>query len=143
MTLRILVPVDDTLASFRTQQYLIRMKESLRPTVTLLTVISMSNLAYRCIPDFQQEMIRDNALKMGKLTLERHAEEYAAAGILFDTILEKGDDPGAVICAVARRQGVEMICLSPSNSSEMSDLVFGSVANYVTHHAPCPVLLVR
>ena len=142
MSLRILVPVDETLASFRTQRYLIKMKDVLRPSITLLTIIHIDKLAYRCIPDFQQEMIMDNALRMGKKTLERHEEEYREAGIMVDSLLEKGGEPGEAICAVAARQAFDMICISPNNSG-VGDLVFGSVTNYIIHHSPCPVLLVR
>jgi len=138
-----LVPVDDTLASYRTQQYLIKMKEELKPTVTLLTVIQLSKLAYRCIPDFQQEMIKDNALKLGRQTLEEHEKEYQKAGIHADSRLEKGGEAGKIICSVAQQEAFDMICISPNNDGEVSNLMFGSVTNYVMHHAPCPVLLVR
>ncbi len=143
MALRILVPVDETLASFRTQQYLLKMKDELKPTVTLLTVIQLSRLEYHCIPDFQQEMIKENALKLGKQTLERHEKEYKEAGIYTDSLLEEGGDPGKIICSVAQREAFDMICISPNNSSEIANVIFGSVANYVVHNAPCPVLLVR
>jgi nucleotide-binding universal stress UspA family protein len=138
-----LVPVDETLASFRTQQYLLKMKAELRPTVTLLTVIQLSKMEYRCIPEFQQDMIKENALKLGKQTLERHEKEYKEAGIYTDSLLEEGGDPGKIICSVARKDSFDMICISPNNSSEVANVIFGSVANYVVRNAPCPVLLVR
>jgi len=143
MALRILVPVDETLASFLAQQYLLKMKDELKPTVTLLTVIQLSKMEYRCIPEFQQTMIKENALKLGKQTLERHGEEYQKAGIYTDALLEKGGDPGKIICSVAQREAFDMICICPSNSSEVVNIMFGSVTNYVVHHAPCPVLLIR
>ncbi len=143
MALRMLVPVDDTLASYRTQQYLIKMKDALKPTVTLLTVIQLSKLAYRCIPDFQQEMIKNNALKLGRQTLEEHEKKYREAGIHADSILEEGGEAGKMICSLAQQEAFDMICISPNNDGEMTNLMFGSVTNYVMHHAPCPVLLVR
>ncbi|MEA3241091.1 MAG: universal stress protein [Pseudomonadota bacterium] len=143
MALRILVPVDETLASFRTQRYLLKMKDELKPTVTLLTVMQLSKMEYRCIPDFQQEMIKNNALKLGNQTLEGHEEEYKKAGIYTDSMLKEGSDPGKLICSVAQQDSFDMICICPNNSSEVVNIIFGSVTNYVVHHAPCPVLLVR
>lgn len=143
MALRILVPVDETPASFRSQRYLVKMKDELEPSVTLLTVIQLSRMEYRSIPDFQQEMIKDNALKLGRQTLEHHEKEYRAAGIYADSQLEEGGDPGEIICSVAQKGSFDMICISPNNSSEVVNIMFGSVANYVVHHASCPVLLVR
>jgi nucleotide-binding universal stress UspA family protein len=143
MALRMLVPVDESLGSYRTQQYLIKMKEELKPTVTLLTVIQLSKLEYRCIPEFQREMIKDNALKLGQRTLEQHEQEYQQAGIHTDCMLEKGGEVGKIICSVAQQEAFDMICISPNNDGEVSSLMFGSVTNYVIHHAPCPVLLVR
>jgi nucleotide-binding universal stress UspA family protein len=143
MALRILVPVDETLASFRTQQYLLKMKDELKPSVTLLTVIELSRMEYRCIPEFQQEMIKENALKLGKQTLEGHETEYKKAGISTDSLLKEGGEPGKIICSMAQKGSFDMICISPNNSSEAANVIFGSVANYVVRHAPCPVLLVR
>lgn len=143
MALRILVPVDETPASFRIQRYLIKMKEELKPSITLLTVVQLSKMEYRCIPDFQQKMIKDNALKLGRQTLEGHEKEYKKAGIITDSMLEEGGDPGRIICAVAEKNSFDMICISPNNSSEMVNIMFGSVTNYVAHNAACPVLLVR
>lgn len=143
MAIRILVPVDETLASFRTQRYLLKMKDELKPSVTLLTVMQLSKMEYRCIPDFQQQMIKENALKLGKQTLEGHEGEYKQAGIYTDSLLEEGRDPGKIICSVAQQQAFDMICICPNNSSEVVNIMFGSVTNYVVHHAPCPVLLVR
>lgn len=143
MALRILVPVDETLASFRTQQYLLKKKDELKPSITLLTVIDLSRMDYRCVPDFQQEMIKKNALKLGKQTLENHEKEYKKAGILTDSLLKEGGAPGEIICSVAQKDSFDMICISPNNSSEAVNVLFGSVSNYVLRHAPCPVLLVR
>ena len=143
MALRILVPVDETLASFRTQQYLLKIKDELKPSVTLLTVIDLSRMDYRCIPEFQQDMIKKNALKLGKQTLEDHKKEYKKAGILTDSLLKEGGAPGKIICSVAQQDSFDMICICPNNSSEVVNIMFGSVTNYVVHHAPCPVLLVR
>ena len=143
MTLRILVPVDETLASFRTQRYLLKMKDKLNLSVTLLTVVQLSKMEYRCIPDFQQKMIKDNALKLGRQILSGHEDEYKKAGILTDSLLEEGGEPGKIICSVAKKEAFDMICISPNNSSELAEIMFGSVTNYVVHNASCPVLLVR
>jgi hypothetical protein len=40
------------LPSFRTQQCLLKMKDELKSSVTLLTVTQLSKMKYRCIPDF-------------------------------------------------------------------------------------------
>jgi nucleotide-binding universal stress UspA family protein len=50
--------------------------------------------------------------------------------------------PPATVCEWAAEVGVDLIVIAVTR--RMVERVFlGSFANYMTHHAPCPVLLVR
>jgi nucleotide-binding universal stress UspA family protein len=51
--------------------------------------------------------------------------------------------PGESIVAEAERSGADMIAMSTHARAGLDRLVHGSVASYVSHHASCPVLLVR
>lgn len=49
--------------------------------------------------------------------------------------------PGPVVCEEA--VGFDLLVLGASRRSQLGELVWGSTAAYVVHHAPCDVLLRR
>ena len=51
--------------------------------------------------------------------------------------------PGRTICHLARTGGAELIVLGNRGRSGLSELVLGSVSNYVLHHAHCSVLVLK
>jgi nucleotide-binding universal stress UspA family protein len=56
--------------------------------------------------------------------------------------IEAGD-AGAMIVWVAEHEASDVIVIGSHGHGLFKRLVLGSVSNHVTHHAPCPVLLVR
>ncbi|QQE67129.1 universal stress protein UspA [Leptolyngbya sp. BL0902] len=51
--------------------------------------------------------------------------------------------PGRVICKAAQQWGATMIVMGHRGRSGLSELVMGSVSNYVMHHALCSVLVLK
>jgi nucleotide-binding universal stress UspA family protein len=52
-------------------------------------------------------------------------------------------DAGAMIVWVAEHEESGLIVIGSHGHGVLKRLVLGSVSKHVTHHAPCPVLLVR
>jgi nucleotide-binding universal stress UspA family protein len=52
-------------------------------------------------------------------------------------------DAGAMIVWVAEHEQTDVIVIGSHGHGLFKRLVLGSVSKHVTHHAPCPVLLVR
>ena len=84
-----------------------------------------------------------------RLSETRHAQqsiEETAASLPPRAPTEKRvetGDPATVICAVAAEIGADVIVLGSHGKGFLSRVVLGSVSEYVTRHAPCPVLVVR
>lgn len=55
----------------------------------------------------------------------------------------EGDDVAASIVNYAKHHGCDLIIISTHGRGGLSRLVFGSVAESVVRHAPCPVLVMR
>ena len=142
MTVRVLVPVDDSAAAHRTLQYIIRMKEQIPMTVTLLIVVPFSQLEYHGFQQTQLELITAQSIAHCEKVVERHRQELDKAGVLADTRVERGN-PAEVICRVAASEGVDFVFISPNGSGKLSNLMFGSVANKVVQECHLPVLLIR
>jgi nucleotide-binding universal stress UspA family protein len=74
--------------------------------------------------------------------LEAMADEANHRGILTD-IKQLSGEPGRMICQVAKDWDAELILVGRRGHSGLSELILGSVSNYVVHHAPCSVFIVQ
>jgi nucleotide-binding universal stress UspA family protein len=54
-----------------------------------------------------------------------------------------GSNPGRVICDLARGLQSDLIVVGRRGLTGLSEILMGSVSNYVTHYAPCSVLTVQ
>jgi nucleotide-binding universal stress UspA family protein len=70
----------------------------------------------------------------------RHLDELL--GIETEHLVETGE-PGPLICEVAGRVGADVVVVGSHGHGWLQRVVIGSVSSHVTHHAPCPVLVVR
>jgi nucleotide-binding universal stress UspA family protein len=141
METKILVPVDGSNTAGRTLEKITALKENFPNKLTLLHVVDIDKLAYRMIPDFQIDMIRENAGKAGQLVLDDRVATLAGAGFSVDARLEFGS-PRQTICKIANEEGFQLMIIGRRESTgEIRDVLFGSVANYVLHNVACQVLL--
>jgi nucleotide-binding universal stress UspA family protein len=141
MAPKILVPVDGSTTSTRTLERIVTLRERFPQELTLLHVVDVDRLAYRMIPDFQVEMIRDNARKAGAELLAGRARVLEEAGFTVVRRLEVGA-PRELIVRVVNEEGFQLVVIGRRESTgEIRDVLFGSVANFVLHKAKCPVLL--
>lgn len=140
MDTKILVPLDGSATSEKTIQAIIASRNRFPRTLTLLHVVDIDKFAYRMIPDFQVEMIRENARKAGEQLLQKLQQPFTQAGVPCELRLEMGS-PREVVTRIANEEKFALIILGRRRQGEIRDMLFGSVANYVLHHASCPVLL--
>ncbi|MEO1401395.1 MAG: universal stress protein [Cyanobacteria bacterium J06635_1] len=74
--------------------------------------------------------------------LRSQAEAAQRQGIKADYTQLLGD-PGLSICDLAQHWNADLIVMGRRGRSGLSELILGSVSNYVMHHAPCSVLTVQ
>ncbi len=140
METKILIPVNDSPTTQRTIEDIITYKEKFPQKLVLLHVIN-DQLAYRMIPDFQIEMVRENAEKAAQQRLDVLAKKLRQAGFNIELRLEFGA-PRRVIPQIANKEEFQLLVIGRKvKSGEIRDVLFGSVANYVLHNVECPVLL--
>lgn len=78
----------------------------------------------------------------GLQVLRSLTQEATTAGINAKFIQDFGH-PGRTICDLAQTWSVDQILLGSRGLTGAKEMFLGSVSNYVTHHAPCSVLIVR
>jgi nucleotide-binding universal stress UspA family protein len=77
----------------------------------------------------------------GEAALKRTA---AVLGPDVDVRLVPDDEAtGAAVVRIAHDMGADVLVIGSSGKNWLSRLVGGSVSDYVAHHAPCPVMLIR
>ena len=74
--------------------------------------------------------------------LQQLAGEANAAGVQteFRQLLGR---PGKVICTVAQQWDADLIVMGSHGRSGLTEMMLGSVSNYVMHRAPCTVLVLK
>lgn len=78
----------------------------------------------------------------GLETLRSLVQEATAAGVNVKFTQDFGN-PGRTICNLAQTWSVDTILVGSRGLTGAKEMFLGSVSNYVAHHAPCSVLIVR
>jgi nucleotide-binding universal stress UspA family protein len=93
------------------------------------------------ISDKQAKKDWQKATAEGQAALDRTA---SVLGTEVEVRLVPDDEAtGAAIVRVAREMNADVLVIGSSSKSWLSRLFSGSVSDYVTHHAPCPIMLIR
>jgi nucleotide-binding universal stress UspA family protein len=56
---------------------------------------------------------------------------------------QKIGSPGSIICQLANTWNADLIVVGSHGRKGLSEMLLGSVSNYVVHHAPCSVMVVH
>jgi nucleotide-binding universal stress UspA family protein len=86
------------------------------------------------------ELYRESEAE-GMTMLRGFTDQATAAGIPTEFTQAAGS-PGRVICNLARTWEADLIVVGSHGYTGLSEIMLGSVSNYVMHHAPCSVLVV-
>ena len=95
--------------------------------------------------DLTLETWRDNWQQFenqGLELLETRRQEADSQGVTV-SIKQVTGSPGKTICQVARDSQADLIVIGRRGRSGLSELILGSVSNFVLHHAYCSVLIVQ
>lgn len=151
----ILVALDNTELSGVVLEQAIAIAKGLSAKLTLLHVLCSEEgvspvmplmplpdyypaLASTTLDQYQQEWEAFSAKSLAHLAEAQTQAE--AAGVTANHV-QKGGSPGATICEIAQELNIDLIVLGRRGNSGLSELLMGSVSNYVMHHAHSSVLV--
>jgi len=80
--------------------------------------------------------------RVGLEMLRSRAQAAREAGLSVEFTQNPGS-PGRVTCELAKMWQADLIVMGRRGRSGLSELLMGSVSNYVLHHAPCSVLIIH
>lgn len=138
---KILVPLDGSPLSAQTIEGLIALKENITFPLTLLHVIDLKLLASRGFPELTYSEFEQRARAEAGQFIEDRKERFATAGLKVETLLQEGE-VRETICALANNGDFDLLVVGRNQDGELRGILFGQFANYLVHHAKCPVLIV-
>ena len=83
----------------------------------------------------------EHAVEEGRAALDR-----TSAALQADTdvrLVPAEDDPGHALVKLADDERADLIVIGAGDKGFFKRLFSGSTSDYVVHHAPCPVLVIR
>jgi nucleotide-binding universal stress UspA family protein len=101
--------------------------------------------SYPIITDelMQQYQVEWEAAENRGLALLRSLTHEATEAGVSTEFTQNIGTPSRVICELAQDWGANLIVTGRRGRMGLNELFMGSVSNYVTHHAPCSVLVVQ
>jgi len=78
----------------------------------------------------------------GKKIIAKSEEIVKAAGVAYESKLVQGV-PADEIVRLAQAERVDLIIIGSRGLTEVRAFLLGSVSDKVTHHAKCPILIVK
>jgi len=145
MFAKMLVPVDGSQAALKAAGVAAEMARRFESRVTLLHVQQLpggwlvapgavgmvaSEAALAALEEAAQEAVR-----VARATLDLPADRVTELIVV--------GHPAETICRIAEEGAYELIVMGSRGLSEVSGFFLGSVSDKVSHHAPCPVLIVH
>ncbi len=123
-------------------------------SLMLLHVMSKTDADYPILPTYTYyPMVDDHEYdayqrqmaeykQRGLNFLQNLTQEATAAGVNTEYTQLSGN-PGRMICELASNWSADLIVVGSLGLKGLKEIFLGSVSNYVTHHAPCSVLIMR
>lgn len=127
---KILCPIDFSEQSARTFSYAAQLAHHLR--AELIAVYAYDTPELFSTPGHSRPELE---AKLGEL-------KAPCEHVQVTRMLQPGP-PGEVICWLAQEQRCDLIVMGTHGRTGLKHLFLGSVAEYVMHHARCPVMTIR
>lgn len=151
---KILVAVDRTQRNKSVFDSAVFLAQNTGASLMLLHVLSEDEAGYPLLPtyayypviddhdyDAYQEKLAEYK-QQGLDFLQNLTEKATEAGVKTEYTQLTGN-PGRTICELANTWEANLILVGSRGLKGLQEMFLGSVSNYVTHHAPCSVLIVR
>ncbi|MBE9181101.1 universal stress protein [Oculatella sp. LEGE 06141] len=157
MIQKILVAIDQSTANRRVVQEAIALSAAIQAELNFVHVLSFEDEGSSDAPAYYRtgffpvpnvatferyqhrwEMHKQQGLELLQFQIQHSTEAGVRA-----TFTQVAGDPGRAICRLALEWEADLIVMGRRGLSGLSEILIGSVSNYVLHHAPCSVLTVQ
>ncbi len=149
--MKFLVAIDGSQASHKALQTAINLAKPAAAAISVVTILEPLRDYYPELimptgdwvswqahpnPELEKAMV-----EKGRSLLQEAENTCKNADVACETSLEFGS-PRDLICKLAGND-VDILVIGSRGLGSVERLMLGSVSDYIIHHAPCPVLVVR
>ena len=139
---KILVPYDFSQHSEHALDWAIEVAEKWQARLELMHVVHILPHAVALSQDVYAR-VEQNQLATAQESLEAiRAKKTEGTAVLLDCQVRRGM-PSQAICDEAKAQKTDLIVMGSHGRTGLSHVLVGSVAEWVTRYAPCPVLVTK
>lgn len=139
----ILVPIDFSVHSKNALKYAVPMAAQFKAALHLVYVVEPTiypadlGFGQVVLPGVEEELRQKGGIELQSLI------DREIAGTVPATFAVRTGNPHHEILAEAGEQNVDLIIVATHGHSGVEHMLFGSTADRIVHHAPCPVLTIR
>ena len=151
---KILATIDSSDRSRKVFETAVSLAQATGAKLILLHILSEEDVDYPVLPAYAYYAVlkgKDDSMfqrtfdeyeRREEKLLNDLTQKAIAAGV--DTeYAQLSGIPGWTICEIASKWSADLIVVGSRGLKGVKEMFVGSVSNYVTHYAPCSVLLVR
>lgn len=106
--------------------------------VNVFDAFERESSSKRELEEISEKLGKDSSEK-----LDEYVNEARKMGVTNVSVERVKGNPAETILKTARREKPDMIVLGSRGLSTAKEFLLGSVSHKITHHADCPVLIVR
>lgn len=89
-----------------------------------------------------QHRLVETQIQQAREMLGRYCDTAISQGVPAEFDCKIGE-AGELLCQLAKSWGADLIVVGRRGRTGLAEALLGSVSNYVTHHAPCSVLVIQ
>jgi len=145
---KILVPVDGAHICLHAEELAAAIAKNFKSKVTVIHVVSHDLLHVELesrygVPPSVRTEITNWFLQTGKKIVWDAEALFKEEGIDVDARVIEYEDPAETVLRVAKDEGHDLVVMGNRGETEVEVFSLGSVAEKVSRHAECPVLIVK
>ncbi|MEM8810490.1 MAG: universal stress protein [Cyanobacteria bacterium P01_G01_bin.38] len=157
MLSKILVAIDQSVASQRAFETALELAKALGAELTLVHALDVFDPGS---PERPSIPVGTYSMKLDSLLREDYERQWAEFVDHYDALLKQKQTeaqavgvtasyvqpygcPGPVICKAATTSQADFIVVGSHGRAGLSEMMLGSVSNYIMHHATCSVMVIH
>lgn len=157
MLSHILVAIDQSATSHRAFETALDMAKNLGAELTLVHALDVFDSAS---PQQPKVLVNGYSMDLDRLLHESYERQWTEFVDHYESLLKQKQEearaadvaanyrqaygrPGSTICQAAKEVHADLIVVGSHGRKGFSEMILGSVSNYIMHHAPCSVMVIH
>ncbi len=144
MIKKILVAFDNGKKSHKALEIATEIAKGCGAEIYIFTSVKMPKIVTSVADQDMLKDLEDKSFDYFKSELQDAEEKVKNQGVQVQTVIVK-DSPGSAILRFAEKENIDLIAIGARNRGLIEGIMLGlgSVSNYVTQNARCPVLIIK